>query len=135
VYAYRNLRGPADFETQADSSGTYFLAVIEGEYYLVARMRREGGNAGPPRPGDAWAMPATSPTPVKSGRISRVDLQLQTLVQSMIMREGTLPSGSTGFTGRILNDRGQPGHRSLSAGLSRRRLSPDARFHIAARRC
>ncbi|WP_432823591.1 hypothetical protein [Trichloromonas sp.] len=112
VYAYRNrrsnLRGPADFEARTDSRGSYFLDVIDGDYYLVARMRREGGDAGPPRPGDAWAIPAVNPTRVVKDRTSRVDFQLQTMMQSMIMREGTLTSGSTGFTGRILDDRGQP---------------------------
>ncbi len=112
VYAYRNrhsnLRGPADFEAQTDGSGRYFLDVIDGKYFLVARMRKTGGDAGPPRPGDAWAMPATNPIRVESGRSCRVDFQLQTMVQPMIMRESTLTSGSTGFTGRILNERGQP---------------------------
>ena len=112
VYAYRsrrsNLRGPADFEARTDSTGTYFLDVIAGEYYLVARMRREGGNAGPPLPGDAWGMPVTNPVRVENGCTSRVDFQLQTMVRSMVMREGALSSGATGFTGRILDDRGQP---------------------------
>ena len=62
VYAYRNmrssLRGPADFEAQVDKSGHYFLDLVEGDYYLVARMRQSGADAGPPKAGDAWALPA-----------------------------------------------------------------------------
>jgi hypothetical protein len=112
VYAYRNrrsnLRGPADFEAQTDHIGRYFLDVIAGEYYLVARMRREGVSAGPPLAGDAWAMPALNPVQVESGRCSRVDLQLHPMVQSMGLREGTLTSGTTGFTGRILDAHGRP---------------------------
>jgi hypothetical protein len=111
VYAYRNrrsnLRGPADFEAQTDDSGRYFLDVIKGEYFLIARMRKAGGDTGPPRPGDAWAIPTVNPTKVESDRTNRVDFQLQTMVQPMIMREGTLTSGATGFTGHILNEDGQ----------------------------
>ncbi len=112
VYAYRNrnsnLRGPADFEAQTDTTGTYLLDVIEGEYFLVARLRKKGGDAGPPRPGDAWAIPAENPVKVHHNHASRVDFQLQTLMQPMIMREGTLTSGSTGFTGRVVNEAGEP---------------------------
>ncbi len=112
VYAYRNarsnLRGPADFESQVDSAGAYFLDLVEGDYHLVARMRQAGADAGPPKAGDAWALPAHNPVTVKPGEITIVNFVLQGIAQPMLMREGTLTSGDTGFTGLLLDASGQP---------------------------
>jgi hypothetical protein len=112
VYAYRNirsnLRGPADFEAQVGEKGHYFLDLVEGDYYLVARMRRTGADAGPPKPGDAWALPATNPVTVKAGAVTTVNFVLQGVAQPMLMREGTLTSGDTGFTGLLIDVDGQP---------------------------
>ena len=112
VYAYRNmkshLRGPADFEAIVDRSGTYFLDLIEGDYYLVARMRQSGADAGPPKAGDAWALPKKNPVTVLHGETTRVDFVLQGVTQPMLMREGTLTSGDTGFTGILVDASGVP---------------------------
>jgi hypothetical protein len=112
VYAYRNirsnLRGPADFEAQVGEDGLYFLDLVEGNYYLVARMRQTGADAGPPKAGDAWALPATNPVTVKPGEVTTVNFVLQGISQPMLMREGTLTSGDTGFTGLLIDVDGQP---------------------------
>lgn len=112
VYAYRNLRsnlrGPADFEAQVSKASSYFLDLIEGDYYLVARMRQSGADAGPPKPGDAWALPAKNPVSVKPGEITTVDFVLQGIAQPMLMREGTLTSGDTGFTGLLVDSNDKP---------------------------
>jgi hypothetical protein len=112
VYAYRNLRsnlrGPADFEARVGRDGNYFLDVVEGEYYLVARLRHSGADAGPPKSGDAWALPAKNPVVVKAGERTSVDFILQGIAQPMLMREGTLTSGDTGFTGLLLDADGKP---------------------------
>jgi hypothetical protein len=112
VYAYRNirsnLRGPADFEAQVGEDGLYFLDLVEGDYYLVARMRQTGADAGPPKPGDAWALPAANPVTVKPGEVTTVNFVLQGISQPMLMREGTLTSGDTGFTGLLIDVDGQP---------------------------
>lgn len=112
VYAYRsqrsNLRGPADFESLVDEDGRYFLDLVEGGYYLVARMRQSGADAGPPKPGDAWALPARNPVIVEPDATTVVDFTLQGIAQPMLMREGTLTSGDTGFTGTLINAEGQP---------------------------
>lgn len=112
VYAYRNmrssLRGPADFEAQVNETGLYFLDLVEGDYYLVARKRQSGADAGPPRPGDAWALPASSPTRVMTGKVTEVNFVLQGISQPMLMREGTLTSGDTGFTGQLVDSDGRP---------------------------
>ena len=112
VYAYRNmrsnLRGPADFEAQVDKESDYFLDLIEGDYYLVARMRQSGADAGPPKSGDAWALPTKNPVIVKPGEITNVNFVLQGIAQPMLMREGTLTSGDTGFTGLLVGSDGKP---------------------------
>ncbi|BCR06973.1 hypothetical protein DESUT3_40420 [Desulfuromonas versatilis] len=112
VYAYRSarggLRGPADFEASVDEDGRYFLDLVEGRYYLVARSRHGAAIVGPPRPGDAWALFAHNPVEVRPGRTSRADFVLQGISQPMLMREGTLTSGTTGFAGRVVDDSGKP---------------------------
>lgn len=112
VYAYRNmksnLRGPADFEARVDSQGHYFLDLVEGNYYLVARMRQSGADAGPPKAGDAWALPAKNPVTVLPGQATAVNFVLQGVAQPMLMREGTLTNGDTGFTGLLLDAEGKP---------------------------
>lgn len=112
VYAYRNprsnLRGPADFEAQVDAEGHYFLDLVEGDYYLVARLRESGADAGPPKAGDAWALPEKNPLTVLADAVTTVNFVLQGVAQPMLMREGTLTGGDTGFTGLLVDASGQP---------------------------
>jgi hypothetical protein len=112
VYAYRSarggLRGPADFEAQVGADGRYLLDLVEGNYHLVARQRPDGGDAGPPRAGDAWALPVKNPATVEPDRLTTVDFVLHIVAQPMLMREGTLTSGDTGFTGTLIDGAGHP---------------------------
>lgn len=112
VYAYRSprggLRGPADFEAAVGADGRYLLDLVEGSYHLVARQRPEGGDAGPPRAGDAWALPAKNPVTVMSGKLVTADFALHMVTQPMLMREGTLTSGDTGLTGTLTDAAGRP---------------------------
>jgi hypothetical protein len=112
VYAYRSarggLRGPADFEAPVAADGTYFLDLVEGRYHLVARLRQGGADAGPPRAGDAWALHPRNPVEVVAGRTSRADFVLHGITQPMLLKEGSLASGDTGFTGRIIDTAGRP---------------------------
>lgn len=112
VYAYRNprsgLRGPADFEAAVGADGRYFLELAEGRYYLVARLRRSGADVGAPRPGDAWAMYARNPVEVRAGETSHADFVLKEVTQPRLFKEGSLGSGDTGFSGRIVDGTGQP---------------------------
>jgi hypothetical protein len=112
VYAYRSarggLRGPADFEAPVGSDGRYLLDLVEGSYHLVARQRPDGGDSGPPRAGDAWALPMQNPVTVTSGVLTTIDFVLHTVAQPMLLREGTLTSGDTGFTGVLVDAAGRP---------------------------
>ncbi len=111
VYAYRSarggLRGPADFEVLVNGEGRYFLDLVPGSYHLVARWRGGGADAGPPRPGDAWALPKRNPVAVREGSTTRADFLLQGVVRPTLMREGTLTAGDTGFTGRLVDGEGK----------------------------
>jgi len=111
VYAYRSeragLRGPADFSARADDKGDYFLDLVEGRYWLVARQRLGRGDSGPPRIGDGWAPFVRNPVLVQAGASSRADFLLQTIAQPQVMRQGTLTEGKTGFRGRLVDDSGQ----------------------------
>lgn len=112
VYAYRSakggLRGPADFEAPVGEDGSYFLDLVEGRYHLVARASHGGAIVGPPRPGDAWALYPKNPVEVFPGQVSRADFILQGITQPMLMRQGTLTSGDTGFSGRVVDSAGKP---------------------------
>lgn len=105
VYAYLSdrggLRGPADFGAVVDEDGRYFLDLHEGQYFLVARQRAAGAPAGPPRPGDAWAPHPGNPLEVRSETTTRADFRLLAITQPLIMKQGTLTSGDTGFSGQI----------------------------------
>lgn len=112
VYAYRNprsnLRGPADFDALTDAAGNYLLDLVEGDYYLVVRLRQSGADAGPPKTGDAWALPPQNPVTVRSQQLTTINFVLQGVSQPMLMREGTLTSGDTGLSGRLVDAEGQP---------------------------
>lgn len=112
VYAYRNLagnlRGPADFAATANDQGDYLLDCGPGDFYLVARSRRDGGDSGPPRPGDAWALPESNPVGVTEGELTRVDFRLHSLSQRPILGDTTLTGGKTGVTGLLLDAQGRP---------------------------
>jgi hypothetical protein len=112
VYAYRSpkggLRGPADFEALTNADGDYFLDLVEGTYHLAARLRRSGSDAGPPRPGDGWAVYDRNPVTVRPEMTSRADLVLRGVTTATHLKEGSLASGDTGFLGRIVDADGEP---------------------------
>jgi len=112
VYAYRSertgLRGPADFAIRVEEDGSYLLDLVEGKYWLVARMRQGRADSGPPRRGDAWAPYPHNPVVLSAGNIARVDFLLQKVVSPTLLRQGSLVSGETGFSGRLVDEQGEP---------------------------
>lgn len=133
VYAYRNtsssLRGPADFGARTDKDGNYVLDLVEGRYYLVARWRRAGGEAGPPQAGDAWALHAGNPVAVESGQLRPANFILQGVQtgQPTLLRSGSLGQGKTGFTGQLVDEFGDalPGAFALAYSDTDFRRMPD----------
>lgn len=111
VYAYKSnskgLRGPADFAARVDGDGRYILNVIHGEYHLIARLRESGGGSGPPRSGDSWAVFSGNPILI-DGMSGPADFQLQTGTGLHQVRQGSLTSGDTGFSGKLENRLGAP---------------------------
>ena len=111
VFVYRNdrsgLRGPADFAAISDGEGRYLLDMVPGRYYLVARLRTTGSDSGPPRPGDAWALPASNPVVLTQGVIHELDLTLQQ-VQDQRIVSSTLTTGPFSIRGTLLDPSGAP---------------------------
>jgi len=111
VYAYRNadsgLRGPADFAAPVDEQGDYFLDLVEGRYFLVARRRSAPGQKeGPPRPGDVWARHPQNPLEVREGRITKADFQLPRSAHREPV--AALVRSDTALRGRLIDDNGRP---------------------------
>jgi hypothetical protein len=105
VYAYssdsKGFRGPADFAAIVDAEGHYTLDVIQGAYHLVARQRRSGAGSGPPQVGDAWAVYEKNPISVDGQDVGPADFRLQIGTGLHQVRQGSLTSGDTGFTGTL----------------------------------
>jgi len=112
VYAYRSarqgLRGPADFGAQVSRDGNYFLELVEGRYHLVARLRQSGADAGPPRPGDAWSIYPRNPVLVEKHKVKTVGFVLPGGAVPRQLRAGSLATGDTGFSGRLVDVEGKP---------------------------
>ncbi len=111
VYAYRNadsgLRGPADFAAPVDEQGDYFLDLVEGRYFLVARRRSAPGqDEGPPRPGDVWAMHPRNPLEVREGRITEADFQLPRSAHREAV--AAFVRSDTALRGQLIDDNGSP---------------------------
>jgi hypothetical protein len=53
-------------------------------------------------------LPVKNPVTVEPGRLTTVDFVLHIVAQPMLMREGTLTSGDTGFTGTLIDAAGRP---------------------------
>lgn len=112
VYAYRSpkgqLRGPADFAAETDAEGRYFLDLVAGHYWLVARLRKGGGDTGPPRPGDTWAIYPDNPARVQAGRLLQIDFRLQGSGRPLLGRNAALARSDTGFSGTVVGADGRP---------------------------
>ena len=111
VYAYRTdskgLRGPADFAASVDADGHFTLDVIQGQYHLIARQRQSGGGSGPPRAGDAWAVYASNPVLINGPDTGPANFLLQAGTGLHQVRQGSLTSGDTGFSGILKSVEGE----------------------------
>ncbi len=112
IFAYRspqgNFRGPADYAGRVEEDGGYVLDLLPGRWYLVGRYRQQGSLDGPPKAGDAWAIHPGNPVLVEAEQPHRLDFRLLGVSQPMLLRGGSLASGTTGFRGRLIDPQGQP---------------------------
>ena len=113
VYAYRrrnsNFLGPADFASAPSGrDGAYLLDLVEGSYWLVARKRASGGDAGPLVPGDLQRIHPGNPATVSPGGFTPVDLELEEMRDLMSSRTGPRGPTTTGIRGRITDESGAP---------------------------
>ncbi len=112
VFAYRSqlgqLRGPAEFAARVMQQGAYTLDLMPGRWFLVARNRQQGTISGPPKVGDAWAIYSANPVVLTEQQVEKIDFRLQGVAHQMLLREGSLTAGDTGFRGRLVDVQGQP---------------------------
>jgi len=113
VYAYRrqgaNFLGPADFASAPSGpDGAYLIDLVEGSYWLVARKRASGSDAGPLVPGDLQRVYSGNPAPVSPGDFTAVDLELEEMRELMHSRSGPRGPTGTGIRGRITDESGAP---------------------------
>ena len=111
VYAYRrqiaNFLGPADFASApSGSDGSYLIDLVEGSYWLVARKRASGSDAGPLVPGDLQRIHPGNPAAVSPGAFTTVDLELEEMRDLMFSRTGPRGPTATGIRGRITDAAG-----------------------------
>jgi hypothetical protein len=113
VYAYRrrssNFLGPADFASAPSGrDGAYLLDLVEGSYWLVARKRASGSDAGPLVPGDLQRVHPGNPATVSAGAFTQIDLDLEEMRDLMASRTGPRGPTTTGIRGRITDESGTP---------------------------
>ena len=113
VFAYRrqsaNFLGPADFASApSERDGSYLIDLVEGSYWLVARKRASGSDAGPLVPGDLQRIHPGNPAAVAPGAFTVVDLDLDEMRDLMFSRTGPRGPTATGIRGRITDESGAP---------------------------
>ena len=113
VFAYRrqsaNFLGPADFASAPSGrDGSYLIDLVEGSYWLVARKRASGSDAGPLVPGDLQRIHPGNPATVSPGAFTTVDLDLEEMRDLMFSRTGPRGPTATGIRGRITDESGAP---------------------------
>jgi hypothetical protein len=113
VYAYRrqsaSFLGPADFASAPSGrDGSYVIDLVEGSYWLVARTRSSGSDAGPLAPGDLQRVYPGNPATVAPGAFTTVDFDLEEMRDLMFSRAGPRGPTATGIRGRITDEAGQP---------------------------
>lgn len=112
VYAYTglssNLKGMGyAVSSPTDEKGRYELSLPAGTYYLLARMRKEGGMAiGPLRAGDYMGYAAENPIRVSNGRVTLVSIPVLEVPEKVETLSISL-FGQTSLRGRVLDQRGQ----------------------------
>jgi len=113
VFAYRrqsaNFLGPADFASAPSGrDGSYLIDLVEGSYWLVARKRASGSDAGPLVPGDLQRIHPGNPATVSPRAFTIVDLDLEEMRDLMFSRTGPRGPTATGIRGRITDESGGP---------------------------
>lgn len=113
VYAYTDLASQLKgmgyaLSAPSDEQGIFELPLPAGTYYLLARMRKEGGMVmGPLRAGDFIGYAPLNPVKVAVGRIALVSIPMLEVPEKVERLSATL-FGQTSLRGRILNRNGEP---------------------------
>lgn len=90
-----------------DAEGFFEVPLPAGSYYLVVRVRKSGGFAGPLRAGDLFGYLPANPLNLAEGEVARVHIPLIE-VPEKVERHAASLFGNTRITGRIVDSEGQP---------------------------
>lgn len=112
VYVYPDLTSQfkgvgLGMSVPTDAQGFFELPLPAGSYYLVVRMRKAGGFAGPLQAGDLFGYLPGNPLLLQDKKVARVHIPLIE-VPEKVERYAATMFGNTGITGRIIDVKGQP---------------------------
>jgi hypothetical protein len=113
VYAYTDLSSRLKgmgyaLSTPSDENGRFELSLPAGTYYLLARMRKDGGMVmGPLKPGDLIGYAPANPVRVAEGRVALVGIPLLEVPEKLDQLADSL-FGNTSIKGRIVDAAGKP---------------------------
>jgi len=117
VYVYTEnasgLMGPSYGEAvQTEKDGTFRIDLPAGRYFFAGRKRADGSRMGEPAPGDLNGAYAGNPVEVGKGKTVQLgDFELSPVDAAQRMErlsQGKFTRTETFFTGRVVNQDGQP---------------------------
>lgn len=113
VYAYTDLTSRLKgmgyaLSAPSDEDGRFEIPLPAGTYYLLARLRKDGGMVtGPLRAGDFIGYAPLNPLRVAEGRVTLVSIPLLEVPEKVDQMTATL-FGQTSISGRVLDRDGRP---------------------------
>jgi len=112
VYVYPDLTSQfkgmgLGMSAPTDAQGLFELPLPAGTYYLVVRLRQNGGFAGPLQAGDRFGYLPGNPLVLQENQVARVHVPLIE-VPEKVERYAASMFGNTSITGKIVNAKGAP---------------------------
>ena len=112
VYVYPDLSSQfkgmgLGMSVPTDQRGYFEMPLPAGTYYLVVRVRKSGGFAGPLQAGDLFGYLPDNPVVLPDGKVTRVHIPLIE-VPEKVERYAASMFGNTSITGRIVDVSGEP---------------------------
>lgn len=85
-----------------------FDFLPEMDFFVVARKRASGGAAGPLQDGDYFGFYAANPVPVKTGKLTHIEIPLVTKAGEIGQEDSLFRETGTQITGHVLDTKGKP---------------------------
>lgn len=112
VYVYPDLTSQfkgmgLGMSAPSNEQGLFEMPLPAGTYYLVVRVRKSGGFAGPLRAGDLFGYLPGNPLVLPDSTVARVHIPLIE-VPEKVERYASTMFGNTSITGKIVDAKGEP---------------------------